>query len=287
MFRRPLLLIAAAAACAALHVAGVLVAHPVWRGAEVLCLALLLAYAVAGGLPAPRWVVPAALAVLLADAIRTMPAAPGGGDFGWRVIDGSDPVDVTAGVEAGLTAGWAALTATVLLLVGWRGRLRRRPAAFAGVAALPILGYAAVRVADIRHHLVADDAPYPSGPDVTDVTSAMVLAVLPALALAVAALVLAALLAGRGRRLAAAGAAVLALVALRLIDASIEAVPVSHFAGDGTALFAWHAITPTAAMPQPVGALTVAVELTAYLLLVAGLAGVDRDAPAVSVPVAG
>ncbi|SCG72725.1 hypothetical protein [Micromonospora humi] len=286
MPRRPLLLIAAAA-CAALHVAGVLVAHPVWRGAEVLCLALLLAYAVAGGLRAPRWAAPAALAVLLVDAIRTMPAAPGDGDFGWRVVDGNDPVDVTAGVEAGLTAGWAALAATVLLLVGWRGRLRRRPTVLAGVVALPVVGYAAVRVAAVRHDLAGEDGPLLSGPALTDVTSAVVLAVLPALALAVAASALAALLAGRGRWLAAAGGAVLALVALPLIDASLDAVPLPLSAGDGTALFAWHAITPTSAMPQPVAALTVAVELTAYLLLFAGLTGADRDEPAVPVPVAG
>ncbi|MFG1677053.1 hypothetical protein [Micromonospora sp. NPDC049282] len=286
MPRRPLLL-TAAAACAALHAAGVLVAHPVWRGTEVLSLALLLAYALAGGLPSPRWPVPAALAVLLVDAIRTMPAAPGGGDFGWRVVDGNDPVDVTAGFEAGLTAGWAALAATVLLLVGWRGRLRPRPAVFAGVVALPIIGYAAVRVVGIRHDLAAEAHPYPGGLDLTDVASAVVLAVLPALALAVSALALAALLAGRGRRLASAGAAVLALVALPLMDASIMAVPLPYSAGDGTALFAWHAITPTSAMPQPVAALTVAVELTAYLLLFAGRTGADRDEPAAPAPVAG
>ncbi|QLQ34954.1 hypothetical protein [Micromonospora robiginosa] len=286
MPRRPLLLIAATV-CAALHAAGVLVAHPVWRGAEVLSLALLLAYALAGGLPWPRWPVPAALAVLLVDAIRTMPAAPGGEGSGWRFLDGTEPIDVTAGVEASLSAGGAMLVATVLLLVGFRGRARRRPAVLAALAALPVVGYAVVRVVDIRRDLVAEDRPYPSGPDLTDVTSAMVLAVLPALALAVAALALAALLAGRGRRLAAAGAAALALVALRLIDAGIEAVPLSWSVGDGTALFAWYAITPTTAMPQPVPALTVAVELTAYLLLFAGLTGADRAEPAVPAPVAG
>ncbi|MFI5836219.1 hypothetical protein ACIA5A_21345 [Micromonospora sp. NPDC051300] len=281
--RRPLLLIAAAV-CAALHAVGVLVAHPVWRGAEVLSLALLLAYALAGGLPWPRWPVPAALAVLLVDAIRTMPAAPGSGGFGWRVLDGNEPVDVTAGMEAGLSAGGAALAATVLLLVGWRGRPRRRPALLTGVAALPVVGYAAVRVADIRRELAAEADSYSGGPDLTDVTSAMILAVLPALALAVAALALAALLAGRGRKLAAIGAVVLALVALPLIDASITALWLRE---EGTPLFAWHAITPTSAMPQPVPALTVAVELTAYLLLVAGLTGADRAEPAVPAEVAG
>ncbi|MFJ6954508.1 hypothetical protein ACISRB_24095, partial [Micromonospora aurantiaca] len=100
------------------------------------------------------------------------------------------------------------------------------------------------------------------------------------------ALALAALLAGRGRRLAATGAALLAVLALPLLDAAIEAVrlPVS---ADGTALFAWYAITPTIAMPQPMTALTAVVELAAYLLLVAGLTGADRAAPAVPAPAAG
>ncbi|MEU1846296.1 hypothetical protein [Micromonospora sediminicola] len=52
--RRGPLLLSAAVVCVALHVVGVLVARPVWRGAEVLALVLLLAYAVVGGPPAGR-----------------------------------------------------------------------------------------------------------------------------------------------------------------------------------------------------------------------------------------
>ncbi|MFD4208013.1 hypothetical protein ACFWRG_18730 [Micromonospora tulbaghiae] len=114
------------------------------------------------------------------------------------------------------------------------------------------------------------------GYDQAEVVPALVLAVLPPLALALAALVLAVLLAGRGRRLAATGAALLAVLALPLLDAGIEALRLPDSAD--TALFAWYAITPTAAVPQPMAALTVAVELTAYLLLVTGLTRSHRAA---------
>ncbi|RNI06217.1 hypothetical protein EEZ25_03455 [Micromonospora aurantiaca] len=294
MRRAPLLLILAAVSAVA-HVVGVLVAAPLWRGAEVLSLALLLAYAVAAGLPAPRWAVSAALVPLIVDAVRTIPAEPGAGDVGWTVYgSGDSAVDRTAGFDAALAGSWAALVAVAVLLLAYRGRGRRRHLIAASVAAAPVVGYAAVRVADIavaagtrvvetrtRNTLTRVDGP---GYDQADVVPALVLAVLPPLALA--ALALAALLAGRGRRLAATGAALLAVLALPLLDAAIEAVrlPVS---ADGAALFAWYAITPTTAMPQPMTALTAVVELAAYLLLVAGLTGADRAAPAVPAPAAG
>ncbi|MGY4896950.1 hypothetical protein ACWEEK_15420 [Micromonospora aurantiaca (nom. illeg.)] len=297
MRRAPLLLILAAVSAVA-HVVGVLTAAPLWRGAEVLSLALLLAYAVAAGLPAPRWAVPAALVPLIVDAVRTMPAEPGAGDVGWTVYGSDDSaVDRTAGFDAALAGSWAALVAVAVLLLAYWGRGRRRHLIAAAVAAAPVVGYAAVRVTDIgvavaagtrvvetRTTLTRVDSP--GYHDQADVVPALVLAVLPPLALALAALALAVLLAGRGRRLAATGAALLALLALPLLDAAIEAVrlPVS---ADGTALFAWYAITPTTAMPQPMTALTAVVELAAYLLLVAGLTGADRAAPAVPAPAAG
>ncbi|GHJ12867.1 MULTISPECIES: hypothetical protein [unclassified Micromonospora] len=283
--RRGPLLLTGAAVCAVLHAVGVLAAHPVWRGAEVLSLALLLAYALTRGLPAPRWSVPAALAVLLVDAVRTMPAAPGGREFGWTVYGRIEHVDVTAGFAAGLTACGAALAATVLLLVGWRARVTRGPVVTAALVAVPLLGYALIRVVDLRRDLLAEQRSRPGGPDVADAVGALILAVLPALALALTALALAVLLVGRGRWLAAAGAVLLSLVAWPLIDTSIDAVrlPVPTF----TESEVLYAVTPTAALPQPVPALAVLVELTAYLLLVAGLAGAGRRAPAAPAPVAG
>ncbi|PTA46176.1 hypothetical protein [Micromonospora sp. RP3T] len=283
--RRGPLLLTGAVVCAALHAVGVLAAHPVWRGAEVLSLALLLAYALARGRPALRWPVPVALAVLLVDAVRTMPGAPGTREFGWTAYGRIEHVDVTAGIEAGLTACGAALAAVALLLAGWRGRVTRGPVVLAALGAAPIVGYALIRVVDLRRDLLAEDLSRPGGPDVADAVGALILAVLPALALALAALALAVLLVGRGRRLAAAGAVLLSVTALPLIDTSIDAVrlPVSTFTEAGVL----YAVTPTATLPQPVPALAVLVELTAYLLLVAGLAGAGRGAPAAPAPVAG
>ncbi|WP_435122263.1 hypothetical protein [Micromonospora tulbaghiae] len=295
MRRAPLLLILAAVSAVA-HVAGVLVAAPLWRGAEVLSLALLLGYAVAAGLPAPRWAVPAALVPLVVAAVRTMPAEPGAGDFGWTVYGSGDSgFDVTAGFDAAFAASWAALIAVAVLLVAFRGRGRRRHLIAAAVAAAPVVGYAAVRVTDVGAAAAASirvvevrtetTLTRVGGPgyDQADVVPALVLAVLPPLALALAALALAVLLAGRGRRLAATGAALLAVLALPLLDAGMEAVPLPYSA-DGTALFAWYAITPTEAVPQPMAALTAVVELAAYLLLVTGLTGSDRAEPAALAP---
>ncbi|MFJ8832943.1 hypothetical protein [Micromonospora aurantiaca] len=295
MRRAPLLLVLAAVSAVA-HVVGVLVAAPLWRGAEVLSLALLLGYAVAAGLPAPRWAVPAALVPLIVDAVRTVPAEPGAGDVGWMVYGSGDSAfDRTAGFDAAFAGSGAALVAVAVLLVAFRGRGRRRRLIAAAVAAAPVVGYAAVRAADIgvaagnrvvetrtRTTLTRVGG---SGYDQTDVVPALVLALLPPLALALAALVLAVLLAGRGRRLAATGAALLAVLALPLLDAGIEALRLPDSAD--TALFAWYAITPTRMLPQPVPALTAAVELAAYLLLVAGLTGAQRAAPAVPAPAAG
>ncbi|MDO3685009.1 hypothetical protein [Micromonospora sp. C28ISP2-4] len=284
MRRAPLLLILAAV-CAVAHVVGVLTAAPLWRGAEVLSLALLLAYAVAAGLPAPRWAVPAALVPLLVDAVRTMPAEPGAGDFIWLVYGSIESgFDSTAGFDVAFAGSWAALVAVAVLLVAFRGRGRRRHLIAGAVAAAPVVGYAAVRVIDIGFAVAAGTrVESPGYYDQADVVSALVLAVLPPLALALAALVLAVLLAGRGRRLAAAGAALLAVLALPLLDAGMEAVPLPPSL-DGTGLFAWYAIVPTRMLPQPVPALMAAVELAAYLLLVAGLTGANRAAPAVPAP---
>ncbi|MET7471142.1 hypothetical protein ACFYON_21380 [Micromonospora sp. NPDC005686] len=294
MRRAPLLLLLAAVSAVA-HVVGVLVAAPLWRGAEVLSLTLLFAYAVVAGLPPPRWVVPVALAPLIVDAVRTMPAEPGAADIGWTVYgSGYTVIDRTAGFDATFAGSWAALVAVAVLLVVFRGRGRRRHLIVAAAAAAPVVGYAAVRLTDIgfavaahivetRTETTLTRVEGPAYYDQADVVAALVLAVLPPLALALAALGLAVLLAGRGRRLAATGATLLAVLALSLLDAGIEAVPLPYPA-DSTALFAWYVITPTSAMPQPVPALTAAVELAAYLLLVAGLTGADRTAPAVPAP---
>ena len=100
---------------------------------------------------------------------------------------------------------------------------------------------------------------------------ALSMAVLPSLVLGISALALASALAGHGRRLASIGAALLALMALSLMGTSIDTVPLPLYLRSDSVMFAWDAITPTQSMPQPMSGLREVVELTAYLLLVAGL----------------
>nr|WP_091195495.1 hypothetical protein [Micromonospora narathiwatensis] len=280
-------LLIGAVAFAGLHAAGVLVAQPVWRYAEVLSLGLLLAYALVSGVPAPRWAVPAALTVLLLDAVRTTPPAPGTERHVLMIERGAD-LDVPSGFESGLTLCWASLTAVAVLLTVWRrDGWHRRVTAGAAVAALLVAGYAVVRVVDIWLAVRAEPRPYLHGTDSADPVIAVGLAVLPPLALGLTALALATALAGHGRRLASAGAVLLAVVALPYLDASIGAVPLPLYAADRTAMFAGNAITPTLSLPRPVPALTVAVELAAYLLLVVGLTGSRRPTRAVTTEPAG
>ncbi|WP_223884493.1 hypothetical protein [Micromonospora craniellae] len=86
--------------------------------------------------------------------------------------------------------------------------------------------------------------------------------------LALGAIVLAALLFGRGYRLAAVGVALLAPAALLHLDAALGMVPLPYSADRGSI---FTAIGATTSLPAPVPALPAAVELAAYLLLVAGL----------------
>ncbi|TDB93008.1 hypothetical protein E1091_12320, partial [Micromonospora fluostatini] len=171
--RRGPLLLTAAGACAAAHVAGVLMADPVWRYAEVLAIVLLLAYAVSNGLPAPRWAMPAALAVLLVEAVRTLPADRHAG-YGWSTYDPSARIDVPSGFEAGLAASWASLTAVAVLLVVWRrGGWRRRPVVAATVTAVLVTGYAVVRIVDVWLGLGADRRQSAHGTEVADAVLAV------------------------------------------------------------------------------------------------------------------
>ncbi|MEU4565554.1 hypothetical protein [Micromonospora sp. NPDC023956] len=250
-------------------------ANPVWRYAEVLSVALLLVYALVNGLPSPRWVVPTALAVLLANAAQRLPADLHAGQFGWQVLQpGVTGIETWVGFKAGFAISWAPLTAAAVLLairrrIGWR----RRSGTTAAIAATLVAGYAVVRVVDVWLALrpLQQQEVNDSGSSATLITVG--LAVLPPLALGMTALALAAALAEHGRRVAPAGAVLLAVIALPYMDWSIGAVPLPLYAGDDTTLFAWGALMPSPSMPQPVPALTAMLELTAYLLLVAGLTG--------------
>ncbi|MFC3992576.1 hypothetical protein [Actinoplanes siamensis] len=221
------------------------------------------------------------------DAVRTMPADPGTAGYGWKVLQPDNGVDVPSGFEAGLTATGALLAAAALLLVAWgRGRWRPSATAAAALPAVLITGYAVVRVVDIALAVRVERERYAYSVDADSAVTSVSLAVLPALALGLTALMLAAALAGRGRRLASVGAALLAVVALPHLDSSIGAVQLPLYAGDRTALFSWHAIAPTLSMPHPVPALTAAVELAGVLLLVVGSISPRPRADAAPTPTA-
>ncbi|WBB96700.1 MULTISPECIES: hypothetical protein [unclassified Solwaraspora] len=248
-------------------------ASPAWRYAEVLAIGLLVAYAVASGLPTPRWAVPAALAVLMLDAVRTMPGDRAEG-HGWQVLrPDTAGVDRFAGVEAGLALCWASLTAVAVLVAAWhRHPRRRRPAVATALAAVVITGYAAIRIIASWLTMAINHRDHSTGADLAGSVIAVSLAVLPPLGLGLAALALATALAGHRRWLASAGAALLAVTALPHVDAAIRAVPLPLHAGDQLAWSAAYAIGSTPSTPYPVTALITLLELTAYLLLVTGLA---------------
>jgi hypothetical protein len=56
-----------------LHASGALLQTPIFRYAEVLALAVLLAVTIARGLPDPQWALPVGFAALIVDAFRTLP----------------------------------------------------------------------------------------------------------------------------------------------------------------------------------------------------------------------
>lgn len=280
------ILLTSAVLFAATHVAGVLIGGTVWRYAEPAAGALLLACAVLCGPPKPRWALPAALTVLLADALRTLPADPGAAVGARYVLTPSGPESrgVTFALERALEACWAPLVAAVLLLIAFRrgGRPSRAVSATAAVVAALITGYAVVRVVAVASALRPGTSAPVSSSAGSESAAGVALAVLPAVALGLVAVALAALLAGVGRRLAAAGASLLAVAALPYIDGALAVVPLPYGAGVREGLFSGVLLTGTPAMPGLMPALTAALELTAVVLLVAGLAGALRRRPAMA-----
>ncbi|MEV4490178.1 hypothetical protein AB0K04_08700 [Micromonospora coxensis] len=257
-----------------LHVAGVLTAEPIVRHAEILALLALAVYAAAAGLPVPRWPLPAALGVLVVDAVRTMPHVVSGtySSRAWLTVDPAR-IDHWESFTGGMRSTWAPLAFALLLLVV-AGRGTRPPRAVLVAGAVVAVAYPAARLVDIAVDLDSDQ--WRRGPTLAEALTTAVLAVLAPLALALAATLLAALLARYGRWIAAGGAGLLALAGLAHLDAALARVPALSFAGDDTALFAWHRITPSLALPAPVPAATAAVELAAFLLVVVGVTGRRR-----------
>ncbi|GAA0383691.1 MULTISPECIES: hypothetical protein [Micromonospora] len=250
------LLLPLAGLLAAVHVVGVLTAAPILRYAEVLAVAVLLAYALLAGLPSPRWVVPVGLIVVAVDAWWTMPVDPAEGGYRWQVLEPGPPPEFTDGLWTGLALTWAALFFVLLLAVVSWPQTDRRPSGRLSVGALlaaaAVVGYVVFRLAG-----------YHGGqPRVAAV------AVLAPLALALAAVLLAALLVRRGHRLAAGGAVLLLVAALFQFDAALAPYTLLPLSPNrGTLLTGAMAGPALVTMP----ALTAAAELAGYLLLVAGL----------------
>ncbi|GIJ19605.1 hypothetical protein [Micromonospora lutea] len=264
----------AAGALAAVHVVGILTGVPLLRQAEVAALLLLVVYALTARPRSRPWVVPLALTVLVVDAFATMPPA----GTGRLQVLRSGPADLTLGFLTGLRMSWAALAFVLVLLVAmrWReARPNRLVLTGATLAAALVAGYAVLRLVEV--HLAVREAqrvhPGYGGPTGVEVTAA----VLAPLVVAFGTIVLAVLLAGCRRRLAASGAALLALVALSQLDAALAPLPLPSYVDRG-ALFtsAFHANT---SVPAPGPAVAAAIELAAYLLLVVGLCAHQRPSP--------
>jgi hypothetical protein len=270
------ILLAGIAGLVVLHVLGLLTAVPIFRPAELVALSVLATYALLVGGSEPRWAVPLAFVAPVVDAYRTMPADPSDGRQ-WQVFR-PGPLDLDIAFDTGLRATWASLVVVlVLTLVALRRRERpgRRLVAGAAAAAVVVTGYVVVLV--VRVHLAGRDTESRRSGDDGWVGTEISAASAPFL-LALAAIGLAALLLGgggsgpggwAGRRLAATGAVLLVPAALLHLDAALGMLPLSYPFGEGIFLTAGIAAVPTLAAPVP--ALTAAVELTAYLLLAAGL----------------
>ncbi|PZF93254.1 hypothetical protein C1I93_18130 [Micromonospora endophytica] len=264
------MLLVAAGALGVAHVVGVLTDAPILRQAEVFALALLLAYALFAGLPSPRWAVPAGLAVLIFDAVRTMPS--GRVDYGWQVFR-YEPLELSGRLRDGLELTWAALVVVLVLALVAR-RHAGRPSRWALVGAVLtgglVLGYLAVRVA---HGLRKARPAWAGDGGRSDSIEFVTAALTPPLVLALGAIALATMLVGQGRRLAACGAGLLALAAMFHLDTAMALGPqrLSAYPVDPGVVFTQvFTFTPTLATAP---ALTSAAELAGCLLLVVGLCG--------------
>lgn len=91
-----------------------------------MALLALGGYALLGELPKPRWVVPAALLVLVVEAYRTAPAEIDDGSYQFLAVAPDGYSAPAAMLTDGLALTWAALAVSLLLL----GAGRRWPVAY-------------------------------------------------------------------------------------------------------------------------------------------------------------
>jgi hypothetical protein len=219
--RPRLWLLTAAAVLAGVHVTGVLFARPLYRPAEVLATLCLLAYAVRYDLLADRrpawWGLSVAAAVLVAGAALTVPP-PAGDGAGWQFLSPEqyDGLVLRAQLKSLIPVTVALLFVLVLLATTRQRRRPSRTPLVTGIAAaVLILGYTVVCLAVVGFGL--RETPHAEG---AWSLSPAVMALMPLL-LTLAALALAVVTAA-GRRLQAAGGAVLLTVTgLIWIDAAI------------------------------------------------------------------
>jgi len=280
--RLRLWLLTAAAVLAVVHVIGVLFARPLYRPAEVLATLCLLACAIRDDLLADRgparWGLSVAAAVLVAGAALTVPP-PAGDGAGLQFLSPEqyDGLIRRTQLESLIPVTAALLFVLVLLVITTRTAGRQWPSRaglLTGIAAaVLVVGYTVVRLAVIEFevHEVAIDVTFGGDAAPAPRLSAGVVAVLPLL-LALTALALAVVTATQRRLRAAGGALLLAVTGLIWIDAAIGAAHLPYAVHDDASMFSLDLFTATDALPQPTQALTAALQLTAAVLLIAGLA---------------
>ncbi|WP_433726568.1 hypothetical protein ACQP2Y_09865 [Actinoplanes sp. CA-051413] len=274
-------LLTAAAGLAVVHVIGVLFARPLYRPAEVLATLCLLAYAISYDLLADRrparWGLSVAAAVLVAGAALTVPP-PASDGAGWQFLSPEqyDGLIRRSQLESMIPVTVALLFVLVLLVISTLTEGRQWPSRtglLTGIAAaVLVVGYTVVRLAVIEFevHEVAIVVTFGDAAPARRL-SAGVVAVLPLL-LALTALALAVVTATQRRPRAAGGALLLAVTGLIWIDAAIGAARLSYAVHDDASMFSLDLFTATDTLPQPTQALTAAMQLTAAVLLIAGLA---------------
>lgn len=241
----------------------------------------------AGGGPAGRdrvagWGPTAAAAVLVAGAAMTLPPEPGGGG-GLQILSPEEYSVLASRVRlTSLVPVVVALLVVLVLLAAQRGpavgariaAARRKPGrAILGTgiaAAVLIVGYLVLRAAVIEFGAPRQSiSSFAWSPTVWGLPAA-VITLLPLL-LALTALALAVVTARRGRRRAASGAVLLAVVGLIWLDSGIGAVPLPYAVDFNLDPYGSGWFTSTAASPQPIQAVTAALRLAAGILVVTGL----------------
>lgn len=217
-----------------LHASGELLGRPIFRYAEVLALVALLAAAHVRGLPSPRWALPVGFGALIVDALLSLPEPPSQQFLSLNVMPSP------SAFELGMRLTWAPfLFAMAVLIVSFPLPRRLLPFVLGAV----VVGYA-IGIVILSHH--GDDPGF-----LLTGSHRQTGAVMPVImGLGAAALAFR----------SGPPAVALTVAALLHIDDAV---------GSSAGLSAL--IPSTTTLPGSVAALTTALEVTACLLIVAGL----------------